>query len=396
MKKRNDLGAVGVEILLVPVIVIAAVLYFASVRVETMPIAMPIENPEVGINPVEPPSIVIEDPTDSDELNPDVPAKEDDGKLDIVTSLEDTIDDDAAWCGIFNLIWNDLRDEIAKQDIVFAVQNEVVKNLNKGTFTVKDIAEASYYKTYGAPTLALKAEIEKAIKEKFDQESDILDEFDWNGSQDDYILYGMLYKEFEFPKVFTKLGEDNFGDGETAKYFGIDGSTKDDVKAQVRVLYYYSEDDFAIKLETKQNDEVIVAVGTKANTFLDIYNSIQSRAQKYEGAKYLKERDRVKIPNIEFNLKEEIEEVQNKAFLLADGREYMIYKALQTIQFELDEEGGKIKSEAGIGMKNTSIAMPETPRNFYVDQAFTIFLVEEGEELPYFAAKISDINNIQE
>ena len=81
--------------------------------------------------------------------------------------------------------------------------------------------------------------------------------------------------------------------------------------------------------------------------------------------------------------------------MLANGREYVIYKALQTIQFELDEEGGRIKSEAGIGMKNTSIAMPEEPRNFYVDQAFTIFLVEEGEELPYFAAKISDIENIQ-
>ena len=381
MKKRNDLGAVGVEFLLVPVVIIAAVvLYVSSARVEPMP-----------IEPDRP--IFIEDPIE--EPNPEVPVKENDGEIDIVTSLEDTIDDDAAWCGIFNLIWNDLRDEIVQQDIVFAVQNEVVKNLNKGTFTVKDIAEASYYKTYGAPTLEKKAEIEKAIKDKFDQKSDILDDFDWNGDPNDYILYGMLYKEFEFPKVFTKLGESTFGDGDTAKYFGIDGTTKDDVKSQVKVLYYNSEDDFAIKLETKQNDEVILAVGVKANTFLDIYNSIQDRAQKYEGARYLKDRDRVKVPNIKFDLKEEIEEVQNQAFTFANGREYVIYKALQTIQFELDEEGGKIKSEAGIGVKNTSIEMPELPRNFFVDQAFTIFLVEEGEELPYFAAKISDIDNIQ-
>ena len=392
MKKRNDFGAVSVEILLVPVVLIAALLYFSSARVEPVEPGrpIPIENPEIGINPVEPPSIQI-----SGELVEPTPAKEDDGKLDIVTSLEDAVDENAAWCGIFNLIWNDLRDDIAKQDIIFAVQNEVVKNLNKGTFTVEDIAEASYYKTYGAPTLELKAEIEKAIKDKFNQKSDILDDFQWTGDPNDYFLYGMLYKEFEFPKVFTKLEKGAFGDGQTATYFGIDGTTKSEVKNQVKVLYYYSEDDFAIKLETKQNDEVIIAVGTKANTFLDIYNSIQARAQKYEGAQYLKERDRVKIPNIEFNLKEEIEEVQNQPFMLANGREYVIYKALQTIQFELDEEGGRIKSEAGIGMKNTSIAMPETPRNFYVDQAFTIFLVEEGEELPYFAAKISDIENIQ-
>ena len=67
-----------------------------------------------------------------------------------------------------------LRDEIVKQDIVFAVQNEVVKNLNKGTFTVDDISEDSYYKTYGTPTLALKNQIEKAIKEKFNEKSDII------------------------------------------------------------------------------------------------------------------------------------------------------------------------------------------------------------------------------
>ena len=40
--------------------------------------------------------------------------------------------------------------------------------------------------------------------------------------------------------------------------------------------------------------------------------------------------------------------------------------------------------------------MPEEPRNFFVDDTFTIFLKEEGRDLPYFAAQISDISQVQE
>ena len=46
MKRRNDLGAVGVEILLVPVIVIAALLYVSSSKVE------PIEPAPVPDRPI--------------------------------------------------------------------------------------------------------------------------------------------------------------------------------------------------------------------------------------------------------------------------------------------------------------------------------------------------------
>ena len=243
--------------------------------------------------------------------------------------------------------------------------------------------------------MELKEEIEKAIKDKFNEKSDILDEFEWNGNPSYRILYCMLKKEFKFPKVFTKLGEGKFGKNQTATYFGIDSSTQESVSAQVRVLYYNSKNDFAVKLLTEQNDEVILTVGRNENNFLDIYNAITKETQNYEGSHRFGEMDRLKIPHIKFNLKEEIEEVENKPFLFSNGTEWEITKAIQTIQFELDEEGGKIKSEAAIAMKDNAIAIMDEPRNFYVDEAFTIFLIEEGRELPYFAAKISDIDTIQ-
>ena len=75
----------------------------------------------------------------------------------------------------------------------------------------------------------------------------------------------MLKKEFEFPKVFTKLENGDFGKYKNVKYFGIDSSTDEAVRNQVEVLYYNSSSDFAIKLKTKQNDEVIISRGNTEN-----------------------------------------------------------------------------------------------------------------------------------
>ena len=318
-----------------------------------------------------------------------------DGKINIVTSLEDKLSDNAAWCGTFNLIWNDLKNDLAKQDIKFAQNSDIVDNLNKGTFTTNELSESSYYKTYGTPTLELKAEIEKAIKQKFNETSDILDDFNWGTHNErDYFLYSMLKKEFEYPKVFDKLDKGTFDKYNNVRFFGITRKTKDEVRKQLDVLYYNSEDDFALKIKTKSDDEIIVSVGNKEDNFLDIYNSIITESENYKDGKGFRNDDLFKMPYITFDLKEEITEVENKPFYFSNGDEYIIQKALQTIQFELDEKGGKIKSEAGIMMKATS-AMPQEPRRFNVDQPFTIFLMEHDKELPYFAAKISDISSVQ-
>lgn len=318
-------------------------------------------------------------------------------KLSIVTSLEDEITSNTAWCGTFNLIWNDLKNDLAKKDIIFTPQPKMVDNLNKGTFNTSYLSEDSYYKVYGTPTPELKKQIEKAIKEKFNETSSILDDFNWENGQDgDHFLYVMLKKQFEFPKVFTKLENGNFGKYKNVKYFGIDSSTDEAVRDQVEVLYYNSSSDFAIKLKTKQNDEVIISRGNTENNFGDIFKGITEKSGKYNGSTTLNETDKLKIPNIKFNLKEEITEVENKPFTFSNGQEYCIDKALQTIQFELDEKGGKIKSEAGTSLKATAVMPTENPRNFLVDDTFTIFLKEEGRDLPYFAAQISDISQVQE
>lgn len=320
-----------------------------------------------------------------------------DTEMQIVISLEDKITQNSVWCGTFNLIWNDLKNDLAKQDIIFEKQTESVDNLNKGTFTTKDISEESYYKVYGTPNKELKEKIEKAIRTKFNETSDILNDFNWeDANETDYFLYAMLKKDFKFENVFTELENGTFGNYENIKYFGINEETKEAVRNQVKVLYYESKDNFAIKLTTQGNDEIILSKGNKENNFLEIYKEINEKSEQYKGNRKFTEVDKLKIPNISFKLKKEFKELENKPFNFADGREYEITKALQTIQFELDKEGGKIKSEAGMMVKEYAITIKEIEkREFYIDDTFTIFLQEEGKDLPYFAARISNIKNVQ-
>lgn len=312
-----------------------------------------------------------------------------------VPTLEDEIQDNTIWCGTFQLIWNDLKNNIVKQDIVFNPQLDVIKNLNKETFTTKDISEKYFYKKVGTPSLELKEEIVKAIKEKFNEESDILDDFNWDNNSEKYFLYAMLKKEFQFEKAFDELQDGKFGKYDNVKYFGIAKKNKnEELRKQVVVLYYNSKDDFAIKLKTKQEDEVILCKNPEGKSFNEIYSNISNKSNNYKGSKVLQKDELLKVPNIKINEKTEFSEIENKEFLFSNGDSYMIDKAIQTIQFELDKTGGKIKSEAGMAVEKSAILVEEN-REFSLDNTFAIFLIEDGKDNPYFAGKISDITKFQ-
>lgn len=327
----------------------------------------------------------------------------------VVPTMRDKITADSTWCGTFQLVWNDMKNDVVKKDIIFTPQEEMAENLNKEEFTQDMISEEYYFKAYGLKSLELKEQIEKGIKEKFNQKSNILNDFNWSKSElndstnsdvKKYFFYVMLYRKFDFPQKFDKLENGKFGDKyNNIKYFGIDENTKNSVGNQIDVLYYTSKDDFAIIINTKTDDEVIFCKNPQGETFNEIYQNMNEESKKYTGNKKFKNIDEFKAPNLSFNEKREYTELQNKEFKISDPiyDTAKIEKAIQTIQFSLDEKGGKIKSEAGItglNMKATS-SKDDEPRYFYVDNTFTIFLREKGKDLPYFAGRIEKITKFQ-
>lgn len=323
----------------------------------------------------------------------------------IVPTMDDKITTDSSWCATFQLVWNDMKNEIVKTDVVFNPQLEMVENLNKESFTEDMLSDEYYFKIYGLKTKKLKEEIEKGIKEKFNQTSDILKDFDWSEEALDdptnpdlrrYFFYTMLYREFEYKSKFSVLDNAKFGEYEDIKYFGVNKNSKEAVRKQIEVLFYNSENDFAVKIKTKDNDEVIFYKNPEGETFKEIYDSMMKKTNEYEESRDFSEKDFFMAPILSFNVKREYKELENKKFNTADGNIAMIEKAIQSIKFSLDETGGKVKSEAGVdSWKTTSMAGEEKTRYFNVNDTFALFLKEETKDVPYLALRVDDITKYQ-
>lgn len=323
----------------------------------------------------------------------------------IVPTMDDKITTDSSWCATFQLVWNDMKNEIVKTDVVFNPQLEMVENLNKESFTEDMLSDEYYFKIYGFKNLELKEKIQKGIKEKFNQTSDILDDFDWNNDALDdptssdirrYFFYTMLYREFKYKSKFSVLDNAKFGEYEDIKYFGVNKNSKEAVRKQIEVLFYNSKDDFAVKIKTKDNDEVIFYKNPEGETFKEIYDSMMKKTNEYEESRDFSEKDFFMAPILSFNVKREYKELANKKFNTADGNIAMIEKAIQSIKFSLDETGGKVKSEAGVdSWKTTSMAEEEKTRYFNVNDTFALFLKEEKRDVPYLALRVDDITKYQ-
>lgn len=329
--------------------------------------------------------------------------------VEVVPTMLDELSSDSAWCPTFELVWKDMVREVVKKDVIFNPQVKMAENLNKSTYNESMLSSEYYYKKYGLKTLELKKEIEKGIKDKFNQTSDILDDFDWsedalndpnNPDVNRYFFYTMLYREFKYEHEFSKLDNGMFNNKyEDVEYFGLKSDSSYKVRNQIKVLFYNSKDEFAVLINTKEGDEVILYKNPKGSTFESIYENLNKETKNFKGKEYLQDEDTFKAPIIKFNVKREYTEFQNKKFETANP-EYPIaeiMKAIQTIQFELDEKGGKVKSEAGIDIKNEAAMMPDETqiRYFELDSTFALFLREKGKEMPYLGVRIDDITKYQ-
>ena len=318
----------------------------------------------------------------------------------VVPTMFDDIKDNSVWCPTMQLVWNDVKTNLAKQDIKFVDNNSFAENLNKESFTDEMISDSYYYKTYGLRTISLKNEIEKSINKKFGQNSDILNEFKWYKDKSDaekeeeYIFYSMLYRKFNFLSKFKKLENGSFNNSKDVSYFGVTNNKKSSAKEEITVLFYKDKDNFAISIDTKEKDKVIIYKNPVGNNFNEIYDYLKKNYKESETHDQLGANDKFKMPYLDFKVLKSYEELKNKSFMSKDNKEYIITDALQTINFKIDEAGGVVKSEAAIGTKAISSGNMES-RTFYVDKTFALFLLEEGRDVPYFATKISDAKSFQ-
>lgn len=268
-------------------------------------------------------------------------------------------------------------------------KSSLAEELNKQSFTIDDLSEDSYYKKYGNTSLELKTEIENGIKDKFNEESEILDKVDWESPNRAHVLYAMLKKEFTYIAPLKPMGMGKFSNNEYVQYFGIDSSSDVGCKT-IDILFYESEECFGIKLKTKEGEEVYLYKGADLNkSFSENFDELNKKTLSYDGRNQIMDGDIIKIPKIKLKESINYDELCGRTIKGLNG-EY-INQALQVIDFELDNYGGHVKSEALIEtMKEALIVKGEKNMNIIFNDDFLLYLKEEDKNVPYFALKVVD------
>lgn len=304
------------------------------------------------------------------------------------TGVNGDINGNQVWVGTFNLAWNELLKQLKLDKIEFEDGTpEIANELNKKTFTKDFLSKKDYYTVAGPVSDKLKKKIETDIQKKFNEKSDILDRVDWSVAEDHYLIYSMLKKEFTFEVPFPKRNSDTFGNStEKVKYFGLDDSTIENTFDNVEALFYNSTNDFAVKINTKEGEELYLYRTDNKNSFYNLYEEMLSKATLYTGKKHLeREKDRLRIPFIKVNADINYDELCKKYI---KGTNAYIDQAIQTVDFELNNYGGFVKSEALI---DVYLCMSiEEQREFNFTDTFVLFMKEKDKGTPYFALLVNN------
>lgn len=293
------------------------------------------------------------------------------------------------WVGTFQLVWNELTDKIVKAPVKFLdFDSQMANNLNQKQFKKSNLNEKSYYVKSGIVSPALKAEIEKNIKSKFHETSDILKMFDFTYNPEKIFVYAMLKKDFRFTNAFDKLATGNFGNSqEKVKYFGINDNSNPKLYKNVSVLFYNDDNDFAVKLYTKGKDEVLLYRTNDDKTFDKYYAELNDKTAKYSGDKNFVKNDTLTIPDIKLYQATSFNELEGHQIV---GTNMQIDKTIETVDFRMNNKGVKLKSEAAIMLRCMSLA-PREGRDFTFNNNFVLFLIEKNQNTPYYAMKVSDV-----
>lgn len=307
------------------------------------------------------------------------------------------LETNSAWVGTFQLAWNEfIENRLDGKIVEFDDETtlDVIDELNKMEFTKDYLSEKDYYLTVSEANPNLKKEISKNLDKKFGiKNSQMLEQLDFSGGRNSYIIYAMLVKKFEFLNPFDRLQEMPFNDSEVkVKYFGINGVTDEKVYNNLEILFYDGYDeDLAVKIYTKEGEELILyRPDILDKSFNELYKEIEEKSKSFDGEKKFVDGDYLKIPYMEVDTIISYEELCGKTIKGTNG--VYIEKALQNVKFSLNEKGGSLISEATI----QDVTLGTSDRYFTFHKPFVIFMKEENKERPYFALKIDNTDLLVE
>ena len=290
-------------------------------------------------------------------------------------SYQSTLDENTInnlWVGTLDLAWKDLEDKIGLNKIELEGEMpQIVNDLNESTFS-KEMLNPNDYKI----------NVERTVT---------------NG----YKIDATLNKELNFLESFDNFSDYKwtFGNGDEAiKYFGINNASPEEMNKNVEILFYNKlnndsllSNDMAIKLKTKEGDEIILYRTDDKKSFDEYYEDIKAKTKNYKGRTEFSEDDELRVPYVKVNGMINYKQLYDKKIKNSKG--LYIYDVIQNVNFYLNERGCNLSSKAT--MVTEYMGIGQDTKYCYFQDTFIIFMKEKNSDKPCFALKV-DNNDILE
>ncbi len=290
-------------------------------------------------------------------------------------SYQSTLDENTInnlWVGTLDLAWKDLEEKIGLNKIELEGEMpQIANDLNESTFS-KEMLNPNDYKI----------NVERTVT---------------NG----YKIDATLNKELNFLESFDNFNDYKwtFGNSEEyIKYFGINNASLEKMNKNVEILFYNKlnngsllSDDMAIKLKTKEGDEIILYRTDDKKSFDEYYEDIKAKTKNYKGRTEFSEDDELRVPYVKVNGMINYNQLYDKKIKNSKG--LYIYDVIQNVNFNLNEKGCNLSSKAT--MVTEYMGIGQDTKYCYFQDTFIIFMKEANSDKPYFALKV-DNNDILE
>ena len=290
-------------------------------------------------------------------------------------SYQSTLDENTInnlWVGTLDLAWKELEDKIGLNKIELEGEMpQIANDLNESTFS-KEMLNPNDYKI----------NVERTVT---------------NG----YKIDATLNKELNFLESFDNFSDYKwtFGNSEEyIKYFGINNASPEKMNKNVEILFYNKlnngsllSNDMAIKLKTKEGDEIILYRTDDKKSFDEYYEDIIAKTKNYKGRTEFSEDDELRIPYVKVNGMINYNQLYDKKIKNSKG--LYIYDVIQNVNFYLNERGCNLSSKTT--MVTEYMGIGQDTKYCYFQDTFIIFMKEANSDKPYFALKV-DNNDILE
>lgn len=290
-------------------------------------------------------------------------------------SYQSTLDENTInnlWVGTLDLAWKDLEDKIGLNKIELEGEMpQIANDLNESTFS-KEMLNPNDYKI----------NVERTVT---------------NG----YKIDATLNKELNFLESFDNFNDYKwtFGNSEEyIKYFGINNASPEKMNKNVEILFYNKlnngsllSNDMAIKLKTKEGDEIILYRTDDKKSFDEYYEDVKTKAKNYKGRTEFTKDDELRIPYVKVNGMINYKQLYDKKIKNSKG--LYIYDVIQNVNFYLNERGCNLSSKAT--MVTEYMGIGQDTKYCYFQDTFIVFMKEANSDKPYFALKV-DNNDILE